>query len=206
MASGKPATATLDSEQRRSSAAPAWMRWWLVAAAAYNIIWGGVMVLAPQWSLRALGVELADARVWPQLWACIGMIVGVYGVGYAIASRDPARHWPIVLVGLLGKVLGPIGFVSSAVKGELPWSMGATILTNDLVWWVPFALMLWHAAKAAQPGLPADAVSLADALTSLRDEKGQTLKGITDARPTLVVLLRHSGCTFCRQTLADLAK
>ena len=70
------------------------------------------------------------------------MIVGVYGVGYAIAAYDPVRHWPIVLVGLLGKTFGPIGFVFSAVYCELPWIAGLTLLTNDLVWWIPFGLIL----------------------------------------------------------------
>jgi hypothetical protein len=70
------------------------------------------------------------------------MIVGVYGIGYLAASSDYRRHWPIVLVGLLGKILGPIGFVGAVAQGDLPLAFGATILTNDLVWWIPFALML----------------------------------------------------------------
>jgi small multidrug resistance pump len=44
---------------------------------------------------------------YPDIWQCVGMIVGVYGVGYLIAAFDPLRHWPVILVGLLGKVLGP---------------------------------------------------------------------------------------------------
>ena len=184
---------------------PAWMRRWLIAAGVYNLVWGAAMVLAPVWTLRMLGVTPATTELWPQLWACVGMIIGVYGIGYLIASRDPARHWPIVLVGLLGKILGPIGFVRSAVLGELPWSMGATILTNDLLWWVPFAMILWHAARSAQPTPPGE-VSLDTALDTLTDGQGRTLRSWTDARPTLVVLLRHAGCTFCKQTLADLAR
>jgi hypothetical protein len=31
------------------------------------------------------------------------------------------------------------------------------------------------------------------------------MRQITDERPTLTMLLRHAGCTFCRQTLSDLA-
>ena len=46
------------------------------------------------------------------------MIVGVYGVGYATAALDPSRHWPVVLVGLLGKIFGPIGFLSAVVGGR----------------------------------------------------------------------------------------
>jgi small multidrug resistance pump len=43
------------------------------------------------------------------------------------------RHWPIVLVGLLGKVLGPIGFLDAALRSALPGAVGWTILTNDLI-------------------------------------------------------------------------
>ena len=189
-----------------SPISPGWMRRWLMAAAIYNLVWGAAMVLAPAQTLALLGVAPATDELWPQLWACIGMIVGVYGIGYAIASRDPARHWPIVLVGLIGKILGPIGFVDAASRGLLPWSMGVTILTNDLLWWIPFSMILWHAMRAAQPAMPAGTVSLDAALDALRDDRGRTLRAITDERTTLVVLLRHSGCTFCKQTLADLAR
>ena len=78
------------------------------------------------------------------------MIVGVYGVGYWIAASDPIRHWPIVFVGLLGKVFGPIGFLQAAMTGSLPWKWGATILTNDLIWWLPFGAMLLATYRANQ--------------------------------------------------------
>jgi hypothetical protein len=74
------------------------------------------------------------------------MIVGVYGLGYLVAAGDPVRHWPIVLVGLLGKVFGPIGFAWAVWQGRLPLAFGATIVFNDLIWWAPFAALLWHAA------------------------------------------------------------
>ncbi len=147
------------SDTQRVEPRPGWACAWLLFAAIYNIAWGGAVVLAPVWTLGLLGIRPATTELWPQLWGCIGMIVGVYGVGYAIASLDPLRHWPIVLVGLLGKVLGPIGFLAAAVEGQLPWSMGVTILTNDLVWWIPFAMILWHAAKASQPGPPVSGLS-----------------------------------------------
>ena len=71
------------------------------------------------------------------------MVIGVFGIGYLAASRDPLAHWPITLVGLLGKVFGPIGFVYFASAGQFPWSFGWTILTNDLIWWIPFGLILY---------------------------------------------------------------
>ena len=39
---------------------------------------------------------------------------------------------------------------------------------------------------------------------ALRAVSGRSLQEITDAKPTLIVFLRHSGCTFCREALADL--
>jgi hypothetical protein len=76
------------------------------------------------------------------IWQCVGMIVGVYGVGYWIAASDPKRHWPIVLVGLLGKIFGPIGFIQAYFAGEFNAKFGLTILTNDLIWWIPFFMIL----------------------------------------------------------------
>jgi small multidrug resistance pump len=114
-------------------------------AAAYNIAWGAWVILLPTsfWTLVQM-----PAPEYLFLWQCIGMIVGVYGVGYWIAAGDPLRHWPIVLVGLLGKVLGPLGFLDAAIRGTVPWRFGATILTNDLIWWAPFGLILWAAYRA----------------------------------------------------------
>jgi hypothetical protein len=111
----------------------------LLAAAAYNLLWGATVVLLPEWTLRMAGIGESSH---PAIWQCVGMIVGVYGVGYAVAAFDPLRHWPIVLVGLLGKVCGPIGFVWHAVEGTMPWGLAPTIVLNDLVWWVPFAVIL----------------------------------------------------------------
>ena len=106
----------------------------LIAAALYNLAWGAFVVLFPAALFKGVGIP---EPTYPAIWQCVGMIVGVYGVAYALAATDPARHWPIVLVGLLGKVLGPIGFVLAAMGGELPWRFGITIIFNDLVWWVP---------------------------------------------------------------------
>jgi hypothetical protein len=124
-----------------------WPRWIVVVlrlAAVYNLAWGTLVILFPLAPFHWAGMEEPN---YPELFQCIGMIVGVYGVGYWIAAADPYRHWPIVLVGLLGKIFGPVGFLVSALKGTLPWIAGCTILTNDLIWWLPFFLILAWAHK-----------------------------------------------------------
>jgi len=151
------------SADRQPVVAAPWMRWVLAAAGVYNLAWGALAILAPEWSFRAVGMEVPN---YPELWQCIGMIVGVYGIGYLCAATDPLRHWPVVLVGLLGKVLGPIGFAGALLSGRFPLAFGWNILTNDLVWWVPFTLILvaaWRAAASADDRAVAPSVAGADA-------------------------------------------
>lgn len=166
---------------------PRWMRRVLAAAAVYNVAWGAAVVLAPDLGFRLAGL---DAPRYPALWQCIGMIVGVYGVGYALAARDPFRHWPIVLVGLLGKILGPIGFVHAAATGQFPWRVGAVILTNDLIWWVPFGLILAGASRASRVPATERRGPLPGDVT---DQHGRSLAEISADGPTLAVFLRHFG-------------
>ena len=94
-------------------------------------------------------VEMELPR-YPELWQCIGMIVGVYGVGYIIAASNASRHWPIVLVGFLGKLFGPIGMAWAVYRGTLPLKFGIANLTNDLIWLIPFALVLIHARQSSK--------------------------------------------------------
>jgi hypothetical protein len=117
----------------------------LAVAAVYNILFGAWVVLFPS---SAFGLAGLDQPNYPELWQCIGMIVGVYGIGYAIAARDPIRHWPIVLVGLLGKIFGPIGSLGAVIQDRVPLEAGLIILTNDLIWWPGFGIALWLAWRA----------------------------------------------------------
>lgn len=182
---------------------PPWMVWTLIAAGLYNLLWGTSVVLAPAFAFEL--AELPTPR-YLSIWQCVGMIVGVYGIGYLAAARDPARHWPIVLVGFLGKIFGPIGFVLAASRGELPWMFGWTIITNDLIWWIPFALILRHAWIRAQERRMASTShdDVTSAMHAARTPQGVSLYDLSGGKPTLVIFLRHLGCTFCRESLAEL--
>ena len=169
--------------------APRWMTISLRLAGIYNLLWGAWAVLFPNAYFEWLGLAPPN---YPGLWQCIGMIVGVYGIGYWIAGNDPYRHWPIVLVGWLGKVLGPIGLVFAVNSGELPWSFGLVNLSNDLIWWIPFTLILyktWFGDRWSGQPLP----TLAEALEQYRSQDGTTLGALSRRSPVLVVFLRHLG-------------
>ena len=192
------ATTNLEPNSLRHS--PAWMRSVLLAAAVYNVVWGAAIILFPNALFDWTGMV---RPLYPQLWQCVGMIVGVYGAAYGIASLDPVRHWPVVFAGLLGKVLGPIGFVSAVLDGVFPAVWGITILANDLAWWVPFFLILRHAYTSHMVEDDSDLPELSDALEDAVTQSGASLAEVSDRSPILLIFLRHFGCTFCRETLAD---
>ena len=190
--------------------APKWMTVTLIAAAVYNLAWGTWIILRPNDLFLITGIE---PPLYPGIWQCVGMIVGVYGIGYGIAARDPIRHWPITLVGFLGKIFGPIGFVfnllttSPDTPGYLPLSWGATIITNDLIWWIPFAGILYMTFKASvAPKDSESKLSVASANETFLDQHGQSVADLSRQQTLLVLFLRHSGCTFCREALADLSR
>jgi len=123
-----------------------------IAAGLYNIAWGLWSVADPQWLFRVAGMPLSN---YPAIFACVGMIVGLYGILYLDIARVPERGWLIAAVGLAGKVLGPIGMVHLIWTGAWPPSAMVVCLTNDLIWWIPFVLYLrdsWSTFRSLQRG------------------------------------------------------
>jgi len=121
-----------------------WLNITLKLAAIYNIIWGAVVVTFPDLLFELAGMELP---LYPMIWQSVGMIVGVYGIGYWVASRDYIRHWPVVLVGYLGKIFGPIGIFYQVAFLDFPKAFLVVTLFNDLIWLLPFTLMVVAAYK-----------------------------------------------------------
>src|SRR6476659_2014735 len=109
-------------------------------AGLYNILWGLYSVAYPQWLFRYAGMPPAN---YPQIFACLGMVVGLYGIVYLEVARVPERGWLLAAVGLIGKILGPIGLIRLIVTHEWPSSTIILLVTNDFIWWVPFAFYLY---------------------------------------------------------------
>jgi len=109
-------------------------------AGIYNICWGLWAAYDPTWLFRFAGMEPIN---YPDVFACLGMVVGVYGIIYLEVARRPEQGFLLAAVGFLGKVLGPIGMFVLISQGK--WKPGALIMnvTNDFIWLIPFAIYLW---------------------------------------------------------------
>lgn len=182
---------------------PQWMRYVLIAAGLYNILFGIWAVCWPHLWFDWSGMARST---YPEIWQSVGMIVGVFGIGYLIASTNPIRHWPIVLVGFLGKVFGPIGFAKAVYMEALPLSAAWIILTNDLIWWIPFAMILWQTmqAKVGKPLTRERPYTPGEAAQVYKLSTGEKLSEAAKEQAVTLVFLRHFGCTFTRQILRSL--
>lgn len=184
-----------------------WMKAILRVAGVYNIIWGASVVFFPNFWFKIANLDIPN---YMQIWQALGMVVGVYGVGFFIAASNPLRHWPIVLVGLLGKVFGPIGFLYYYLKGDLPLIVLNMNFTNDIIWWLPFGIILYNAYKHDYL-LDNEIIQFsehdpAELLSWHATNKGEELLSLSKQQPIMLVFLRHFGCTFCRDTLKAIAR
>lgn len=183
-----------------------WMSRVLKAAGIYNILFGIIVIVFPTLYFSMSGMAIP---IYPQIWQCVGMIVGVYGIGYLLAAASPTRHWPIILVGFLGKIFGPIGFLMNYYTGAFPLKAGWLIVFNDLIWLIPFAIMLKavYDKTVYKDSLITEMINQDPTVTldMFDTSEGITLLEMTNRWPTLIVFLRHFGCTFCREALNDIS-
>ncbi len=108
-------------------------------AGLYNITWGLYSSMDPQWLFRF--AEMTPSN-HPEIFSCLAMVVGLYGVLYLEIARCPERGWLLAAVGLTGKLLGPIGALLLIREGTWPTRALWLCVTNDFIWWLPFGLYL----------------------------------------------------------------
>ncbi len=116
----------------------------LRVAGIYNLLWGAWVVLFPAHFFILTGMERPSQLM---IWQGMGMVIGVYGLGYWWAAQNPTVHWPIVMVGMLGKIFGPLGFIFNYLSGQVPFAFFYTLITNDFIWWIPFTMILLEAKR-----------------------------------------------------------
>ena len=111
-----------------------------VLAGIYNLLWGAYSAFDPQSLFRVAGMPPAN---YPEIFACLGMVVGLYGILYLEVARRPEQGMLMASVGLIGKVLGPIGLAQLLWTGQWPPATLVLCVTNDFIWWLPFGLYLY---------------------------------------------------------------
>ena len=182
---------------------PGWMSVVLSAAGIYCCAFA---VWTIGWPERAYAVTGCDATGHALLVQIIGLFYLVFGCSFFLAARDPIRHWRIVLMCTLKIVVVVAAAAYTWWQSLLPDSLVLLLLVDDLVWLVPFLMILWTALQAnlGRPPLYQEALSLEQAAAQYRLSTGETLADAAESKEVVLVFLRHFGCTFTRQLLRGL--
>ena len=141
-------TDVTDSQSRLCSGTPRWQRITLLVAGLQCLIWGVFIIAWPERSSLVYGFSQPPTELF--LWQGMGLVIVLFGLGYAIASRNPSQHWVIILIGLLSKSLGPIGMAWCVNQGEVSSRVLYLIPINDLIWLIPFGMILLHVFRGRQ--------------------------------------------------------
>src|SRR3979490_258917 len=98
-------------------------------AAVYNVFWGVAVTLFPNLFFEIFGLPPIN---YPFIMSGLGMCIGLYGYGYWVVAQDLRRYPQLVIIGFLGKTLGPIGWLWTVITTGLPLRTMWTNVFNDL--------------------------------------------------------------------------
>jgi peroxiredoxin len=182
---------------------PLWMTWVLWAAGIYTISVGAAALLLPRLLERWLSVEPAGH---PAFLRYLGAAAAAYGVAYLLAAARPLLHWPVIFGGLLKNFLGPIVLIQAWGAGQIPERMALFVFINDIVWWIPFCLILYRAYQAHLDACRFASPEVQELALKVRTSTGDSLLNLAARQPLMLFFLRHTGCPFCRESLARLAQ
>jgi hypothetical protein len=118
-----------------------WMTRVLWLAAGYNLLAGAGMLCFVHEGYKLLGMHKPELNLPVQL---VGMLVAIFGLGYALVAVDPVTNRNVLLLGFLTKLLGPLLALFYVAIGKLPPVFVAVLLVSDLVYLPPFAAILFH--------------------------------------------------------------
>ena len=179
-----------------------WTSWALGLAGVHNLSWAAAAALWPSDVQALLGV----APVSPlAVWDALLWVLALAGAALLLAAIDPAKNWVIVLISFVAKAGAFAGAIALVLNGSAPQRLLAVSVANDVAWLPVLGAVLYaiHESELCQRRtLSSELLGWA---LRVRSNNGVSLEELTHRSPVLVVFLRHAGCPFCREAMADLA-
>ncbi len=183
-----------------------WMQYLLLAAGIYNILWGLIAFVRPNYFLTQLHIDFANSAM---ISKAVGFLEIVFGLAYLMASQKPFKHWLIIFVGFIVKLCIAIAYGYYMSRGLAPEQMKFMVIANDVIWLLPFGVILYRAFEHYQSTRELEAYDMnprkLKSLENIYTNTGISLQEHTDKWPTMLVFLRHFGCNFCRETLKEIS-
>ena len=140
-------------------------------------------------------------------WDLMGLITLILGVGLMLASFNPYRHWPIILLVTLFHFAMIAGFIYGYAIGFFNNNFLQIIFFNHLLWLIPniTALYLAYKRNYVADELLIDSFNQEQYPLELFDTvQGENIAELSVKSPVMLVFLRHFGCPFCKDSLLEL--
>lgn len=168
----------------------------------YFLVLGALLLFNPALPFRLFG----EANPAPYLmWRWLGAIAAAYGLGLALGATQPSRNWRLVFVGFLATLIVALLTGAGLWRETLSATLGWSALIALLIALIPLNVLLKNIANEPAGEVPPEPLPKDLNLENYKTHEGRSLASLSNESPVLLVLLRHLGCTFCRETLADIA-
>lgn len=135
-----------------TSAAPrekpllSWMKFVLRFVAVYNVLAGLFMLILRHETYDMIGMPHPEVDFPIQL---VGILVALFGVGYYMVAKNPVENRNVLLLGLLSKFCGSCLGTYYVVRGILPVKFVLVYFFADVIYLVPFLLILLRLNRIA---------------------------------------------------------
>lgn len=174
----------------------------LLASGVYHLAFSAAAALQSS----AIQAWLGFGPVHPiAAWFALVGATALGGAALLIAAADPARHWAVVALAVTAKAGVFAGTLVLVWRSELPVRALVFSGFNDALWMVVLGAVLLAAHEAALERRRCVSSEILGLALRTRTNEGDSLDELCHLSPLLLVFLRHSGCMFCREALADLA-
>jgi peroxiredoxin len=179
---------------------PNWLKGLEKISAVTFFIAGSLMVVHPVFFLKLIG---ATEDAWPQIFVIVGMLKILLALTLYKVSHHLREIYGLAIIGFILTALEPIAFVYYGIGGlgTLPY----LVFTDFLAYPVWLFYMYWAWYDQQDTTTDRTIPTPFDALKLLKDGNGKSIYELQQDKKVLLVFIRHSGCTFCMQTLAKLS-
>jgi hypothetical protein len=191
--------------ENQSCKTPRWMKLTLLFAGIYCLGFASWVISNPHSAFNLLKIEKPNMIF---LWQSIGVFYAIFGIGLLSSARDPLRQWRSTLLCFIKIIVVTFIITGEFLSGNLPLLVIGFLIIDDLIWLLPFAIILWSSLQffVGRPNLYQRALSIKEASDHYKLSSGETLSEASNNQPIVLIFLRHFGCTFTRQLIRGLEK
>jgi hypothetical protein len=138
-------------------------------------------------------------------WQIIGLYECIFGICFVMTSFYLTSLWPIVFIGLILKVIMTLFLPFLFLSKESSTLLFLLIFLTNVLWIYPLYKILDFVFMYINRD-DAQTVPFNILKNKLKTQSGIELVTLSNEKPVLLVIMRHFGCTFCRETVSDISK